>query len=379
MNQNNRLFIDIHILQTVPPSCINRDDTGSPKTAQFGGTNRARVSSQAWKHAIRKNFRDNNDSSWTGDRTLLVLPKVAEKIKSIDPNMNADELAKKAFERAGVTISKFSKEIQNVTEGPKALFFISDAQAEALAALVVEDEKKEISEKNNSKNNDDKKKNDNYDREKYIRALNSYPSVDIALFGRMVADNNDLNHDACVQVAHSISTHEVRTEYDYFNAEDDCKDKPGAGYLDTNEFSSSTLYRYATIDVCSLHKNPNINTAEAVKGFAEAFIKTMPTGKQNSYANNTIPEMVYIAVRDDQPINLVGAFEKPVATRGNGYFIPSEKAFTAYTRDTYDKFVPKPIVSWGVSRGESLSEITDIESLSLILEKLESFIVDLYK
>ena len=31
---NKRLYVDFHILQTVPPSCINRDDTGSPKRKQ---------------------------------------------------------------------------------------------------------------------------------------------------------------------------------------------------------------------------------------------------------------------------------------------------------------------------------------------------------
>ena len=56
---NKRLYVDFHILQTVPPSCINRDDTGSPKTAVYGGVLRARVSSQAWKHAMRAAFAEN--------------------------------------------------------------------------------------------------------------------------------------------------------------------------------------------------------------------------------------------------------------------------------------------------------------------------------
>ena len=54
----NSLFIDVHILQTVPPSNINRDDTGSPKTAVYGGVTRARVSSQSWKHAMRMMFKN---------------------------------------------------------------------------------------------------------------------------------------------------------------------------------------------------------------------------------------------------------------------------------------------------------------------------------
>lgn len=53
------IYVDIHVLQTVPPSCVNRDDMGSPKTAVYGGTRRARVSSQAWKYAMRKDFKKN--------------------------------------------------------------------------------------------------------------------------------------------------------------------------------------------------------------------------------------------------------------------------------------------------------------------------------
>ena len=52
------MYIDFHIIQTVPPSCVNRDDTGSPKTAVYGGTMRARVSSQAWKRAMRLKFKE---------------------------------------------------------------------------------------------------------------------------------------------------------------------------------------------------------------------------------------------------------------------------------------------------------------------------------
>ena len=58
MNNSERIYVDFHVLQTVPPSCVNRDDTGSPKTAIYGGVTRARVSSQAWKRAMRLKFQD---------------------------------------------------------------------------------------------------------------------------------------------------------------------------------------------------------------------------------------------------------------------------------------------------------------------------------
>lgn len=53
MKTSQHLFLDIHAIQTLPPSNINRDDTGSPKTAQYGGVRRSRVSSQSWKKAMR--------------------------------------------------------------------------------------------------------------------------------------------------------------------------------------------------------------------------------------------------------------------------------------------------------------------------------------
>ena len=55
-------YIDVHALQTVPPSLVNRDDTGAPKTATFGGFPRQRVSSQSWKRAIRRYFETHLDS-----------------------------------------------------------------------------------------------------------------------------------------------------------------------------------------------------------------------------------------------------------------------------------------------------------------------------
>ena len=75
---------------------------------------------------------------------------------------------------------------------------------------------------------------------------------------------------------------------------DDCapEDNAGAGHLGTVEFNSSTLYRYATVNVEDLKKMLGEATPEAVRAFAEAFIRSMPTGKQNTFANWTRPDVV---------------------------------------------------------------------------------------
>lgn len=340
----NRLYIDIHVLQTVPPSCVNRDDTGSPKTAQYGGVTRARVSSQSWKHSMREMFRADYEESWTGDRTKAIVQKVAVKILALNPLADAEKLAVTALENAGLKIKSADK-------GTDALFFMSDAQAEGLAELILSGEK---------------------DKKLFKTKLSTNPSVDMALFGRMVADDRSLNYDAAAQVAHSISTHAVHNEYDYFTAVDDCspEDNAGAGHLGTNEFNAATLYRYATINAVELQKTLGKDVSEVVKGFAEAFIFSMPTGKQNSYANRTLPDMVYVTVRHDQPVNMAGAFEKPVPAGANGYIEKSEECFIQYAQETYKMFVSKPVCALGTDRTGKLDAIADVMPVKDLLDKL---------
>lgn len=340
----NRLYIDIHVLQTVPPSCVNRDDTGSPKTAQYGGVTRARVSSQSWKHAMREMFRADYEESWSGDRTKAIVQKVAAKISEVNQLADAEKLATDALVNAGLKIKSAEK-------GTDALFFMSDAQAKGLAELVLSGEK---------------------DKKLFKEKLSSDPSVDMALFGRMVADDPSLNYDAAAQVAHSISTHAIHNEYDYFTAVDDCspEDNAGAGHLGTNEFNAATLYRYATVNAVELQKTLGKDVSEVVKGFAESFIFSMPTGKQNSYANRTLPDMVYITVRCDQPVNMAGAFEKPVPACANGYMEKSEECFIKYAQETYKMFVSEPVCALGTDRTGKLEAIADVMPINDLLDKL---------
>lgn len=141
-------------------------------------------------------------------------------------------------------------------------------------------------------------------------------AVDIALFGRMLAEAPDLNTDASAQVAHAISVDAVTPEYDYYTAGDDMADadNAGAAMLDTVGFNSSTLYRYATLDVPALHAQLGDATAAAVaaRAFVEAFIRSMPSGKQHAYANRTLPDTCVVVLHEQQPFNAVEAFEDPV-------------------------------------------------------------------
>lgn len=351
MAKMNRFFIDFHILQTVPPSCINRDDTGSPKTARYGGTTRARVSSQSWKHAMRKCFKDEAPFE-TGVRTKMVIDAVSKEILALSsdlPQEKAQKMAEDALKNAGVGIKDANK-------GADALFFMSPKQAKNLAELSVQGVK---------------------EKEVYREALSKDPAFDIALFGRMVASDPSLNYDAAAQVAHAISTHTVRNEYDYFTAVDDCapKDNAGAGHLGTVEYNSSTLYRYATVNVCELAAKLGADTAGIVRAFAEAFCKSMPTGKQNTFANRTMPDLVYVTVRRDQPINLVGAFEDPVKEDGCGYLKKSEEALIQYAQGIYSNFATAPALALGSCIGnQELGKIAELLPLDELLDKLEQYV-----
>ena len=343
-----RLFVDFHVLQNVPPSCVNRDDTGSPKTAVYGGTTRARVSSQAWKRAIRRMFMEELADKEVGVRTKYVLDLLVQAIQKIAPDENAEKLAEDALAAVDVKVKASKTEPRKVTD---ALFFISPAQVDALAKLAVDGQK---------------------DKKEMKNALNSEPSLDVALFGRMVASNPELNMDASCQVAHCISTHTVHNEYDYFTAVDDCAlaDNAGAAHLDTVEYNSSTLYRYATICVNDLQKNMGGDVSQAVRSFGEAFICSMPTGKQNTFANRTNPDFVYVTIREDQPVNLVGAFEKPVPASAEGYMQRSADALLTYAGKVYTNFVDIPTVAYLVSNEDVAVDGIERLSRSAMLDKL---------
>ncbi len=323
---NKRLYMDVHVIQTLPPSNINRDDTGSPKTAQYGGVRRARVSSQAWKKAVRDYFKQNGQKLGVGIRTRDIVSYVADKVMEKNPPMNrsaAIEGAEKAINNAGISTKDHMA---------KALFFLGDQQAEKLAMAVSEG------------------KNNKSDKAELQKILADNPEIDIALFGRMVADAPELNTDASCQVAHAISTHAVQTEFDYFTAMDDLtpEDQAGAGMLGSIEYNSSTLYRYANVAVHELKKQLGDKTSAvaACKLFVEAFSNSLPTGKVNTFANQTLPSLVMVTLREDRPVSLVSAFEQPVQAKQDSGYINTSIRKLAEEYEKSRKFVEAPLANF---------------------------------
>lgn len=358
-------YLDIHVLQTVPPSNVNRDDTGSPKTAVYGGVRRARVSSQAWKRAIRRRFGDLLDPAELGVRTKRVADLLADEITDQAPQL-ADRAAAMA-DTLFTTALKIKLTTPRVREGdpPRGkesgyLLFLSRHQIRNLAALAVDAERA----------------GQPPDRNAAKALADSAHSVDVALFGRMVADDKDISVDACAQVAHALSVHPVDNEYDYFTAMDDLPlpEQAGAGMIGTVEFNSSTLYRYATVDIAALRValGGGDGTGRALGAFVEAFVTSMPTGKQNTFANRTLPDAVVVQLREDQPVNLVGAFESAV-TSTEGRLGAAAERLAAYSRELADAFGAAParclVVAVGAAR-EPLARLGDVVTLPALLDEI---------
>lgn len=297
-------FVDIHVLQTVPSSNINRDDTGSPKTAIFGGVRRARVSSQAWKRATRRDFAAYLPAEDRGIRTRRVVAELVKRLTAA--GLDAAEARQRAvavMKATGIKVEspkRAKSEDASDLELSSYLLFLSNQQLDRLAALA--------------------RTGDEIDKKAAKDAVRDGNGIEVALFGRMVADDTAYNVDAAVQVAHAISTHAVETEYDYFTAVDDAKpddEDAGAGMIGVIEFNSSTLYRYATINLDLLMENLGEASVvgRAVESFLRSFVVSMPTGKQNTFANSTLPDAVVVQLRDRRPVNLVGAFEDPISPK----------------------------------------------------------------
>ena len=353
-------FIDFHILQNVPPSCVNRDDSGSPKTATFGGQRRARVSSQCWKRETRQVFGDFLNQEDLGYRTNRIVDLLAEQIVAQNPDLEPEsaKLAVDVFKALGIKLkaSRAKKDAEEEVGNDVStyLVFLSSLQLRQLAEYAVE-----------KAANEEKPK-----KREIEKLLNRNHSVDLALFGRMVADDASVNVDASCQVAHAISTHSVENEFDFFTAVDDVKSQDqeetdaGAGMMGTVEFNSSTLYRYATINLDMLRENLGSDdaTVRAVDAFAQAFVKAMPTGKQNTFANRTLPEAIYVSVRDDQPVSLVGAFENAVTSREDtGFLAPSVSRLVKEAADIEDAYGVKPHAQFTCGVGDSREQLRQIQ------------------
>ncbi len=332
------MFIELHIIQNFAPSNLNRDDTGNPKEAEFGGVRRARISSQAIKRAIRSEpiFAETTQVE-PGVRTRLLARKITEKL--IDAGKSQEDAEPVALAFAEAFSGKMDKERTSV------LIYLSAQELQQMAETLlaqwneVLDAVRQLAELDEKQRDLKKPPLPELVKAFLKQTKNRTSAPDIALFGRMLADKPELNLDAATQVAHALSTHRVNMEIDFFTAVDDLQrdEETGAGMMGVIGYNSATYYRYARIDWKQLVKNLDGDVELArrtVEGFLLAALRAIPTGKQNSFAAQNPPSFALAVTRSDgMSWNLVNAFEKPVRpARDGGYVEPSVQRLDGYWR-----------------------------------------------
>lgn len=321
-----KTLIEIHALQNFAPSNLNRDDTGAPKDALFGGTRRARVSSQCLKRAVRQYFASLVQShEWAREdlavRTKRVLQELTTALEGRGRlEAEANEKVRLALAAVELGVKEDGKSEYLLFLGRREIADVARIIDEQWNAIMSGDPPTQ-----GKKAGKAKKQAANGAAPELKKALDSVfnggKAVDVALFGRMLADMPENNQHAACQVAHAISTHTVEREFDFYTAVDDLQpdDTTGADMMGTVEFNSACFYRYAVVDWEKLVENLQGDTelaAKGLRGFVEGFVVAEPTGKQNTFAAHNPPELVAVSVRHNSaPRSLANAFETAIIVR----------------------------------------------------------------
>ena len=374
--------LELHIIQSVPVACLNRDDLNSPKTAVFGGVQRARVSSQSWKRAIREMAKEMDSSMFKGNRSRRMVYELSNKLES--NGVKKDIAVIIAEQVASIIETLDSKKDADGFKKIKTLMFFSDAEYDAIANAVTNDVKttaekvlssskaigafkdamNEIKDEDEQKKADKErdrleKQNENNKKsllkafgDKSIRAAiksaQLKDAADIALFGRMVANDHSLTVEAASMFSHALSTHKVDNEIDFFAAVDDlqAKEESGAGMTSTLEFNSATYYRFTALnfdmlaDTEHLKSMTRVERQKVVRTFIKATIKAIPGARKNTMNGNTLPDYVLGVAREKgHPIQLVNAFENHVRS-SQGYAAKSVELL----KTEYEKLTK----TWGI-------------------------------
>lgn len=375
-------LIEVHILQNFAPSNLNRDDTGSPKDAIFGGYRRARISSQCLKRSVREYVRDHPQdlkhpqgipAEALGVRTKQVVQELVDRLG--DRGHAQEEAEPKVVAALGGVGLKVEQGKQSSDFLAQYLLFLGRRELDRFADLI--DEQWEALVTTGMEDGAGKATGRAAKQAarkavpvEVVRALNGVldggKAVDIALFGRMLADLPEKNQDAACQVAHAISTHAVEREFDFYTAVDDVKQldetaDAGAGMLGTIEFNSACFYRYVALDMEQLRWNLQGDTELALRGveaLLRALVKARPTGKQNSFAAHNDPEYIVCTVRQDaDPRNLTNAFERPVGRKDW-----TEQGLTAASVERFEEKWRRLEAAYGQAGVTFTLNLTDMES-----------------
>ena len=319
------MILELHLLQSFPVSNLNRDDLGQPKSATFGGVPRARISSQSVKRAARQLFTEHGlHGADVGSRTKRLVSETAKVLTTRGRDEEtAPGVVAAALHQLGFGVEKTRLTQYLLFVGSDAVTLLADFCEDNWDPIVQAVDKAAAENKSTKDSASSPAKISKVKPSKEIQAaakriFDATRAADIAMFGRMIADNTDFNVAAASQVAHALSTHAVATEFDFYTAVDDLKrdDEPGADMIGTVDFNTACYYRYANLDLDQLRRNLEGDdelVARAAQAWLGAFVHATPGGKQPSTAARTMPETLLGTVRTRGAWNLANAFLRPVS------------------------------------------------------------------
>ncbi|EES5920781.1 type I-E CRISPR-associated protein Cas7/Cse4/CasC [Escherichia coli] len=246
-------FIQLHLLTAYPAANLNRDDTGAPKTVVLGGATRLRVSSQSLKRAWRTSaLFEQALAGHIGIRSGRIAREAATILieKGIEEKKAIEWAAKIADYLGKAKNDKKPKDPLTNAE-TEQLVHISPAEFDAVKALA-----HQLAEEKRAPKEED-----------LALLRKDRMAVDIAMFGRMLANKPEFNVEAACQVAHAFGVSETIVEDDFFTAVDDLRqasEDAGAGHLGETGFGSALFYTYICID-----KDLLMEAKRQVRGQAE--------------------------------------------------------------------------------------------------------------
>jgi CRISPR system Cascade subunit CasC len=344
-------LIELHFLQSFPVTCLNRDDLGAPKSAIFGGSQRGRISSQCLKRSIRNLTREQTSELFAGKRTRFIISTLEKTFLDHDCSPADSKML------ATVLADTLGK-LDNSGKGDvKTLLYFSPLEMESMATNLVELGPERILQEIKGLDPEDKKEKSVHEKArkelaklagKAVKGLKQTvkDKADIAIFGRMVADDHSLMVEGAGLFSHALSTHPTDNEIDFFSAVDDEKSADmdrGAGHIGTIEFNSACYYRYVGLNVDLLFDGDHLghfNTAErnaVLQNFLQAAVLAVPTAHKNSMFGWNPPEFALGLKRTGQPLALFNAFEKPIRS-SDGYLEQSIKGLQAYWETIKERF-----------------------------------------
>jgi len=351
------MVLELHLLQSFAPSCLNRDDTNAPKDCLFGGVRRARISSQCLKRAIRWHPTFLAHAAAGSVRTKRLVDKVGADLARLGPP------AADARPFVAPVLQELLGQL-GPHERTRALMHLGDDEVRRLTELIATHGADLVAAGRGAASGKSAARKRDPLQQLARRLADQFEpgtvAPDVALFGRMIAENAHFNVPAACQVAHAISTHRTVMEMDFFSAVDDLRRGNGPGdheaaaaeMIGTIEFNSACFYRYSAVSLEQLVTNLRGDTdlaADALAGFLYASVAALPAGRQHGMAAANPPSFVMVVVRQcGMGWSLVNAFERPVTVDAQdrfGFVGKSLLAADAYWGKLADMYGEEGIVA----------------------------------